>query len=306
MSELVVVALGGNALLRRGQAADAATQRRNVSAAVSAVAEVARSHDVVVTHGNGPQVGLLALQSEAYPEVAPYPLDVLGAESEGMIGYLLEQGLENELGGRPVATLLTQVLVDRADPAFARPTKPIGPLYERERAERLRKERGWAIAPDRDHYRRVVASPEPRGIVELATIRLLLEAGVLVVCVGGGGIPVVADDEGRLGGVEAVIDKDLAAALLARQLEADALLLLTDVAAVEAGWDTPEAMPLRESSAAELRGMRWDPGSMGPKVEAACRFAEASGRLAAIGALEDAAAILGGERGTRIRVDEND
>ncbi len=304
MSELVVVALGGNALLRRGQAADAATQRRNVSAAVSAVAAVARSHDVVITHGNGPQVGLLALQSEAYPEVAPYPLDVLGAESEGMIGYLLEQGLENELPGRPVATLLTQVLVDRADSAFDRPTKPIGPLYPRERAERLREERGWAIAPDGDRYRRVVASPEPRGIVELATIRLLLEAGVLVVCVGGGGIPVVADDEGRLGGVEAVIDKDLAAALLARELEADALLLLTDVAAVEAGWGTPEAMPLGESSAAELRGMSWDPGSMGPKVEAACRFAEASGRLAAIGALEDAAAILGGECGTRVRADE--
>ncbi len=254
------MALGGNALLRRGQAADAATQRRNVAAAVAAVAEVARTHDVVVTHGNGPQVGLLALQSEAYPEVAPYPLDVLGAESEGMIGYLLEQGLQNELGGRPVATLLTQVLVDSADSAFDRPTKPIGPLYERERAERLREERGWPIAPDGDRYRRVVASPEPRGIVELATIRLLLEAGVLVVCVGGGGIPVVADDAGRLGGVEAVIDKDLAAALLARELEADALLLLTDVAAVETGWGTPEAMPLGESSAAELRGMSWDLG----------------------------------------------
>ena len=297
------MALGGNALLRRGQAADAVTQRRNVAAAVAAVAEVARTHDVVVTHGNGPQVGLLALQSEAYPEVTPYPLDVLGAESEGMIGYLLEQGLQNELGGRPVATLLTQVLVDSADSAFDRPTKPIGPLYERERAERLRKERGWAIAPDGDRYRRVVASPEPRGIVELATIRLLLEAGVLVVCVGGGGIPVVADDEGRLGGAEAVIDKDLAAALLASELEADALLLLTDVAAVETGWGTPEPMPLGESSAADLRGMSWDPGSMGPKVEAACRFAEAGGRLAAIGALEDAAAILGGSCGTRIGAD---
>jgi carbamate kinase len=305
IGELVVVALGGNALLRRGQAADVATQRRNVSAAVGAVAGLARTHDVVVTHGNGPQVGLLALQSEAYPDVDTYPLDVLGAESEGMIGYLLEQGLENELGGRPVATLLTQVLVDAADPGFARPTKPIGPLYERERAERLREERGWAIATDGDRYRRVVASPEPRGIVELATIRLLLEAGVLVVCVGGGGIPVAADDEGRLRGVEAVIDKDLAAALLARELEADALLLLTDVRAVVAGWGTPEAMPLGESSAAELRKMSWDPGSMGPKVEAACRFAEATGRLAAIGALEDAAAILAGECGTRVRADED-
>lgn len=298
--ERVVVALGGNALLRRGEEADAATQRRNVAAAVRAVAEVARTHDVVVTHGNGPQVGLLALQSEAYREVAAYPLDVLGAESEGMIGYLLEQGLENELTGRSVATLLTQVLVDGDDPAFARPTKPIGPLYDHEVADRLRAERGWSIAPDGDRYRRVVASPEPRAIVELATIRLLLEAGVLVVCVGGGGIPVVADEEGRLRGVEAVIDKDLAAALLGRGLDADALLLLTDVAAVEAGWGTGEARPLSEASAAQLRGMDWDPGSIGPKIEAACRFAELRGGLAAIGALQDAGAILRGERGTRV------
>ena len=217
-----------------------------------------------------------------------------------MIGYLLEQGLENVLGGRPVATLLTQVLVDRDDPGFRRPTKPIGPQYERREAERLRAERGWAIAADGEGYRRVVSSPEPRGIVELATIRLLLEAGVLVVCVGGGGIPVVRDDEGRLAGVEAVIDKDLAAALLASELAADALLLLTDVSAVATGWGTPEAKPLGESSAAELRGMAWDPGSVGPKVEAACRFAETRGNPAAIGALEDAAAILRGESGTQV------
>lgn len=296
---MVVVALGGNALLRRGEAADAAIQRRNVAAAVAAVAEIARTAHVVVTHGNGPQVGLLALQSEAYGEVAAYPLDVLGAESEGMIGYLLEQGLENELRGRPIATLLTQVLVERDDPAFARPTKPIGPLYGPEAAERLRAERGWSIPPDGDGYRRVVPSPEPRSIVELTTIRLLLEAGVLVVCVGGGGIPVVADGEGRLTGVEAVIDKDLAAGLLASELEAEALLLLTDVPAVEEGWGTPEARPLTECSTAELRGMDWDPGSMGPKIEAACRFARRGG-LAAIGSLEDAAAILRGERGTRV------
>jgi carbamate kinase len=256
---------------------------------------------VVVTHGNGPQVGLLALQSEAYREVEAYPLDVLGAESEGMIGYLLEQGLENELGGRPVATLLTQVVVDAGDPAFRRPSKPIGPLYDEATAERLRAERGWSVAPDGDGYRRAVPSPDPRSIVELATIRLLLEAGVLVVCVGGGGIPVVAGEEGRLAGVEAVVDKDLAAALLASDLEAEALLLLTDVPAVEAGWGTAEARALGEASPAELRGMDWEPGSMGPKIEAACRFAERRNGLAAIGALEDAAAILRGERGTRIR-----
>ncbi len=294
------MALGGNALLTRGEVAEVTTQRRNVAVAVKAIAEVARTHEVVVTHGNGPQIGLLALQSEAYRPVAPYPLDVLGAESEGMVGYLLDQGLGNELGGRPVATLLTQVVVDADDPAFARPTKPIGPVYDRDTAERLRTERGWSIAPDGDAYRRVVASPEPHSVVELATIRLLIEAGVLVVCVGGGGIPVLADEEGRLRGVEAVIDKDLAAALLADGLEADALLLLTDVAAVHLEWGTARARPLAEASTSELRELEWDPGSMGPKIEAACRFAEVAGGFAGIGALGDATAILRGERGTRV------
>ncbi len=296
----VVVALGGNALLTRGEVAEVAVQRRNVIAAVKAIAEVARTRDVVVTHGNGPQIGLLALQSEAYRPVSPYPLDVLGAESEGMVGYLLDQGLGNELGGRPVATLLTQVAVDAEDPAFTQPTKPIGPVYDRETAERLRTERGWSIAPDGDAYRRVVASPEPRAIVELETIRLLVEASVLVVCVGGGGIPVLVDEEGRLRGVEAVIDKDLAAALLARDLGADALLLLTDVAAVYSGWGTARGRPLTEATTSELRELEWDPGSMGPKIKAACRFAEATGGFVGIGALGDAAAILRGEAGTRV------
>ncbi len=295
-----MVALGGNALLRRGQAADAAVQKRNVATAVRAVAEIARGADVVVTHGNGPQIGLLALQGEAYRDVPGYPLDILGAETEGMVGYLLEQGFENELPGQPVATLLTQVLVEGDDPAFSRPTKPIGPVYEREAAERLQAERGWAIAPDGNGFRRVVPSPEPQAIVELATIRLLLAAGVLVVCVGGGGIPVLAGEDGRLQGVEAVIDKDLAASLLACQIDAEALLLLTDVAAVEAGWGTDRARPIAEASVAELRALDWDPGSMGPKIEAACRFVELRGGTAGIGAIEDAAAILRGERGSRV------
>jgi carbamate kinase len=298
---LVVAALGGNALVRRGEPADVATQRGNVGTAVEAIAAVAADHDVVVTHGNGPQVGLLALQGEAYKEVDPYPLDVLGAETEGMIGYLLEQELVNELGRARVATLLTQVVVDAGDPAFERPTKPIGPVYDREAAERLAAARGWALAPDAGGLRRVVASPEPRSIVELPTIRLLVEAGVLVVCVGGGGIPVLLDDHGRLRGVEAVIDKDLAAALLACSLQADALLLLTDVPAVVDDRDTLNARPLGEVASAELRAIDFEPGSMGPKVEAACRFVEATGALAGIGALGDAAAILRGERGTRIR-----
>ena len=300
----VVIALGGNALLRRGEPADAATQRRNVATAVAAIADLAQDHQVIVTHGNGPQVGLLALQGDAYHAVAPYPLDVLGAETEGMIGYLLDQELVNALGGRSVATLLTQVIVDRDDPAFARPSKPIGPVYDRETAEQLATERGWAIAADGEHHRRVVASPEPQSIVELTTVRLLVEAGVLVVCVGGGGIPVAVDLDGRLHGVEAVIDKDLAAALLARGLGADALLLLTDVPAVQAGWGTPEARDLGDVSAQQLRAMSFADGSMGPKVEAACRFAEATHRLAGIGALADARAILGGRRGTRVNAAE--
>ncbi|MGH2984822.1 MAG: carbamate kinase [Solirubrobacterales bacterium] len=298
---LVVAALGGNALLRRGEPSDVTTQRGNVRTAVEAIAALAAEHDVVITHGNGPQVGLLALQGEAYEGVEPYPLDVLGAETEGMIGYLLEQELGNELGGARVATLLTQVVVDAGDPAFERATKPIGPIYDRETAARVAAARGWRLVPDGRGQRRVVASPEPRSIVELPTIRLLVEAGVLVVCVGGGGIPVLLDDHGRLRGVEAVIDKDLAAALLARSLEADALLLLTDVPAVEIGRGTPDARPLGEVASAELRAIDFEPGSMGPKVEAACRFTEATGALAGIGALGDAAAILRGERGTRVR-----
>jgi carbamate kinase len=300
MSMRVVVALGGNALLRRGEPADATAQRRNVETAVTAIAELAALHEVIVTHGNGPQVGLLALQGEAYAAVNPYPLDVLGAETEGMIGYLLDQELVNALGGRPVATLLTQVIVDADDPAFEHPSKPIGPVYDRATAERLAAERGWTIAPDGAHLRRVVPSPEPRSIVELATLRLLVEAGVLVVCVGGGGIPVAVDHAGRLRGVEAVIDKDLAADLLARGLEADVLLMLTDVPAVQAGWGTAAARDLADVSVDELRALGFAAGSMGPKVEAACRFAEETGGMAGIGALPDALAILRGRRGTRV------
>jgi carbamate kinase len=300
----IVIALGGNALLRRGEPAEADTQRRNVAAAVTVIAELAADHEVIVTHGNGPQVGLLALQGDAYDAVAPYPLDVLGAESEGQIGYLLDQELVNALGGRPVATLLTQVIVDLADPGFANPTKPIGPVYDRETAERLAVERGWAIAPDGPHHRRVVASPEPRSIVELETLRLLVDAGVLVVCVGGGGIPVAVDLDGRLRGVEAVIDKDLAAALLARGLGADALLLLTDVPIVQADWGTPHARDIDKASPWELRKLSFADGSMGPKVEAACRFVDATRGVAGIGALADARAILSGRRGTTIAAPE--
>lgn len=295
----IVVALGGNALLRRGEPAEAASQLRNVEVAASSVAGLADEHELVVTHGNGPQVGLLAAQAAAYGEVGPYPLDVIGAESEGMIGYLLEQGLRNVLPGRKVATLLTQVVVDGDDPAFQHPTKPIGLVYPEARARELERERGWAIAPDGAGWRRVVPSPEPRSIVQLSSIRLLLESGVIVVCTGGGGIPVVVES-GAMHGVEAVIDKDLAAALLATALATDGLLLLTDVDAVYRDWDTPAAAPIRRATPATLRRERFAPGSMGPKVEAACRFVEQGGCFAAIGGLDAAAALVAGTAGTRI------
>ncbi|HSL64538.1 MAG TPA: carbamate kinase [Gaiellaceae bacterium] len=294
----VVAALGGNALLRRGEPLDAETQLRNVKVAVASLGELAREAELVITHGNGPQVGLLALQAAAYGSTDP--LDVLGAESEGMIGYLLAQALRSAVPERPVAALLTQVRVAADDHAFEHPTKPIGPIYTREEAERLAAERGWAIAPDTKGFRRVVASPDPLEILELDAIRILVEAGALVVCAGGGGVPVVADPSGAVHGVEAVIDKDLAAALLARNVGADALLLLTDVSGVERGFGTPEATLLREARADELRALGLPAGSMAPKVEAARRFVEATGGIAAIGALGEAPALLRGEAGTRV------
>jgi carbamate kinase len=296
----VVIALGGNALLRREEPLDAAVQRRNVHRAALALAPVACEHQVVVTHGNGPQVGLLALQNEAYRAVRPYPLDVLSAESEGMIGYLIEEELRNQLPGREVATLLTQVVVDAADPAFARPTKPIGPTYSATAARRLAAERGWAVGPDDGGWRRLVASPEPMQIVELSAIRILLGAGVIVICVGGGGIPVVREACYGLRGVEAVVDKDLSAALLGLALGAEALLLLTDVDAAYEAWGTPDTRPIHRASPAQLRRLTFAAGSMGPKVEAACRFVEGGGAFAAIGRLDEAPAILRGHAGTRV------
>lgn len=296
----VVIALGGNALLRRGEPLDAATQRANVARAAAAVAEVAAHHEVVLTHGNGPQVGLLALQNDAYTAVRPYPLDVLDAETEGMIGYLLEQELGRHLDRDRLATLLTQVVVDPTDLAFTHPTKFVGPRYEKGEASRLTADRGWAMARDGDGWRRVVASPEPRAIVELRTIRLLVDQGVTVICSGGGGIPVVPDGAGGLRGVEAVIDKDRAAELLAGGVEADTLLLLTDVDGVQEGFGTDAAHRLDRLTTTEAWALDLPAGSMGPKVDAACRFVDRCGGRAAIGATTDAAAVLAGEAGTTI------
>lgn len=289
----IVIALGGNALLRRGEPLTAEIQRRNVQRAAAALAPLARAHELIITHGNGPQIGLLALRDPGSP------LDVLDAESEGQIGYLIEQALAGRVPDKCCATLLTQIEVDARDPAFAAPSKPIGPVYERTEAERLARERGWTVAADGPHWRRVVASPRPQRIVELAVIELLAAQGVIVICAGGGGIPVVRRADGNLVGVEAVIDKDLASSLLARALRADALLLLTDVDAVYHDFGTPRAAPIRRATVSELRALSFAPGSMGPKVAAACEFA-ATGGFAGIGALDAVAAILQGAAGTRI------
>jgi carbamate kinase len=298
---LVVIALGGNALLRPDQPLEAEVQRKNVLEAVAAaIAPIARRHQLVITHGNGPQIGLLALQAAAYDKVAPYPLDVLGAESEGMIGYLIEQALAIALPDREIATLLTQVEIDPADPAFARPSKPIGPVYTERQAEDISARTSWTLVKDHSGYRRVVASPAPRRIREINVVKLLVRAGVLVVCAGGGGIPVVATPAGALMGVEAVIDKDSSAALLAEDIGAAALLLLTDVPAVWSKWPMAEGRPIGRTTPAELRALTLAPGSMGPKVAAACRFVERTGGFAAIGALDQAAAILDGNAGTLI------
>ncbi len=298
----VVVALGGNALLRRGQALTAANQRANVRVAAGALAEIARKHDLIISHGNGPQVGLLALQSAAFKNVEDYPLDVLGAETEGMIGYIIEQELANELPDSDIATLLTQIEVAANDPAFQAPSKPIGPLYTKSEAERLAATHGWAVAPDGSGYRRVVPSPRPRRIFEISVIELLVNKGVIVICAGGGGIPVVVREDGSMIGVEAVVDKDRASALLACELKADAFLMLTDVAAVWDRWGEPGARAIHHAAPGAIRAMSFDPGSMAPKVEAACNFAEAIGGIVGIGALNDAAAILRGEAGTTIAI----
>jgi carbamate kinase len=297
----IVVALGGNALLQRGQPLTAENQRANVRIAAERIARVVPGNEVVVAHGNGPQVGLLALQAAAYQDVAPYPLDVLGAQTEAMIGYVIEQELGNVLPFEtPIATVLTMVEVDREDPAFDRPTKPIGPVYDRETAERLVAEKGWAIAPDGDAFRRVVASPRPQRIFELRPIRQLLEHGTVVICAGGGGIPTSYDGQRRLEGIEAVIDKDLASSLLARELDADLLVIATDVDGVYDAWGTPEQRLLGHVTPEELESLELPAGSMGPKVRAACEFARGTGHRAVIGSLADIAELVAGTTGTNV------
>ena len=297
----IVAALGGNALLRRGERPDAAVQLQHVQAAAKALAPLARDHELIVCHGNGPQVGLLALETEADPALSrPYPLDVLGAQTQGMIGYWLTQALQNAGVPAPVVAVVSQTLVADDDPSFAAPTKFIGPVYDEARGRELAGRHGWPIERDGAHWRRVVASPEPLGILELDAVLLLARAGATVVCAGGGGSPVVRDARGLLSGRSAVVDKDLTAALLALHAEADHLLLLTDVPAILRDFGTDHAVALSRLSLDELAAMSLPAGSMGPKAEACRRFVSATGRPATIGAVTDVEAVLAGTAGTRI------
>ncbi len=297
----VVVALGGNALLERGEPADSDIQESHVARAAAALSPVLSQHDLVITHGNGPQVGMLAVQSAGDPALThPYPFDVLDAQTQGMIGYWLVQALDG-VAGKPAACLLCRTLVKPDDPAFSQPAKFVGPVYDEATAHRLAAKHGWRVRPDGAAWRRVVPSPEPAEILELDTIERLSRCGMTVVCAGGGGIPVVPGRGGQYRGVEAVVDKDLTAALLAESVGADALLLLTDVEAVQDGYGTAHPQALRHVTPGELRSHSFPPGSMGPKAEAACRFAELTGGFAAIGRLDDAGALLTGAAGTIVQ-----
>jgi carbamate kinase len=300
----IVAALGGNALLKRGEGLTAANQRANVKIAARALAPIIRDdHQLIITHGNGPQVGLLALQAASGPSDGDYPLDVLDAETEGMIGYMIEQELRNELpDGYMIATLLTQVSVGRHDPAFGSPTKPIGPVYNEAEAKQIATERGWRVAPDGKGWRRVVPSPEPIAILEMRVIEYLMQAQVAVICTGGGGIPVIERPDGSIIGVEAVIDKDRASALLARNLRADRLLLLTDVDAVYTNWGTPSAQAIASAQPGSFDLDDFAAGSMRPKVDAAIGFTNETGKPAYIGRLNEVDKILQGSAGTLISV----
>ncbi|WP_216082104.1 carbamate kinase [Citrobacter sp. MGH 55] len=296
----LVVALGGNALLKRGEPLEADIQRKNIVLAAKTIAQLTQQWRVVLVHGNGPQVGLLALQNSAYDRVTPYPLDILGAESQGMIGYMLQQALKNQLPQREISVLLTQVEVAPDDPAFHNPTKYIGPVYDPAQADALQAEKGWVFKADGKAFRRVVPSPQPKRIVESDAIQALLARDHLVICNGGGGVPVVEKADGYHG-LEAVIDKDLSAALLASQIHADALLILTDADAVYLDWGKPTQRPLAQVTPERLSEMQFDAGSMGPKVSACADFVSCCHGIAGIGSLADGPAILAGDKGTLIR-----
>ncbi len=302
----VVVALGGNALLQRGQALSAENQRENIRVAAGQLAAIHEKHELVIAHGNGPQVGLQALIDAAYTEVEAYPLDVLGAKTIGMIGYIIEQELGNIIPYEDhIITVLTQIVVDPADPAFQNPTKPVGPVYDRAEAERLKKEKGWSIMPDGEYFRKVVPSPLPQRIIEIDTIKMLVDHGVVVICAGGGGIPVAYDEDSKLFGVEAVIDKDLASGLLARGLDAEMFVMLTDVSGVFVDFGTENQRLIKAAHPDAIEKLSFAAGSMGPKVSGACNFVRETGFKSAIGRLSDLEGIMDGTAGTLISNDIN-
>ena len=297
----VVVALGGNALLQRGQELSAENQRENIRLAAEQLAVIHENHELIIAHGNGPQVGLAALMDAAYTDVDPYPLDVLGAKTVGMIGYIIEQELGNVIPFEDhIVTVLTQILVDPADPAFKKPTKPVGPVYSKEEAEKLRQEKGWSMAPDGEYFRKVVPSPLPQRIIEISAIRTLVDNGYVVICAGGGGIPVAYDENRKLFGVEAVIDKDLASGLLAKGLDAEMFVMLTDVANVFVDFGTEKQKAIRAAHPDALEALDFAAGSMGPKVLGACQFVRETGHQSAIGQLSELTAIMTGKAGTLI------
>ena len=296
----IVIALGGNALLRRGEEMTANNQRENIRIAARALAPIIEEHEVVIRHGNGPQVGLLSLQSAAYKEVEEYPLDILGAQTQGMIGYMIEQELGNILPiEKPIASILTMVEIDPEDPAFSNPTKPIGPVYSEKEARRLAEDKGWDINQDGEYWRRVVPSPEPHRIFELRPIHWLLEKGTVVICAGGGGIPTSYVKKGKLEGVEVVIDKDRASSLLAFELDADLLIMATDTDGVYTDWGGDSQKIISRTTPEEIGQYTFDKGSMGPKVEAACNFVERSGQRAVIGSLNDLKKMVDSLAGTQ-------
>ncbi|HAT3651033.1 TPA: carbamate kinase [Raoultella ornithinolytica] len=299
MKKTIVIALGGNALLARGEALSAENQYRNIAQIADVVASLSQEYQVVIVHGNGPQVGLLALQNQAYSDSPAWPLDVLVAETQGMLGYMIAQVLGSRAGIPPVVTLLTRVEVDAADPAFRQPGKYIGPVWAAEEQSALEARYGWQMKKDGDYVRRVVPSPRPQKILERQAISQLLADGNVVICAGGGGTPVV-EENGSYQGMEAVVDKDLAASVLAQSLQAEALLILTEADAVYLDWGTPKARALRTATVDDLRPLAVPDGAMGPKAEAAIQFVEMTGHPAYIGALRDAPAILRGEKGTLI------
>lgn len=299
----IVIALGGNALLQRGQKPDAQPQIDNVNLAVASLAPVAKEHELVVTHGNGPQVGVIALQSANDPKLSePYPFDTLGAMTQGMIGYWLQHSFKNALPEREVVCTVNQTLVDADDPAFANPTKFVGEVYNEEQAKQFESERGWVMKADGQYFRRVVGSPLPKSIVEIETVKKLVENGTTVICSGGGGIPVCLEN-GKYKGVEAVIDKDRTGAVLSEELKADMFMILTDVPAVLDNYGTEAECEIKRATPEELLAKGFAAGSMGPKVEAACEFVKRTGGVAAIGRLADAQAIIAGEAGTIITSD---